>query len=416
MDVLKGHHMDIAEKINGSVYSGEAKSSRRHVSESLTSISPLRILMVVDSSFPGIGGAEYQVEVLAKAFHRSGHEVSILAPLLDPSSPQKEYFDRIPLERIPYPRIKIIGALILAVKFAWRLFKTRKRFDVIHVHLVKNLATVAGILKPVLRASLIAKVSGAWEFDGGVLDPALGNRLSHKFMNYYIKRFDCFQTISTYTKLRLEAAGYPSSKIQMIPNAVDMSRFPNDRQNKNQDKADINVVFGGRMVPVKGLDILIKAWAKVIDRFGESFPRLLLVGDGPIKGQLMQLVEDYELSDYVMFHDWMPEISSILNQADIYVQPSLQEGLPNSVLEAMAAALPIVATKVSGNEDLVTDNENGILVAPGCIDGLAEALCTLIANPDRRKAMGKHSRQIIETTYQLPKVLNKLLRAYTGEL
>lgn len=415
MDELKGHHMDIAAKISEIADSREIKSSEHHTVQSSSRNYPLRILMVVDGSFPGIGGAEYQVEVLAKALHRCGHEVTIVAPLLDPGASRNEFFNNIPLERIPYPRIRIIGALVLAVKFTWRLLKIRKHFDVIHVHIVKNLATVVGMLRPVLRATLIAKVSGAWEFEGGVLDPALESRFTHRFMNYFLKGYDCFQTISTYTKLRLEAAGYSSNKIQMIPNALDMSRFPNERQNKEPKQSIVNVVFGGRLVPVKGLDILIKAWAKVVHRCSDSCPRLLLVGDGPIKGQLIQLVKDHQLDKYVTFLDWIPEISPVLNQADIYVQPSLQEGLPNSVLEAMAASLPIVATKVSGNEDLVTQSENGILVDPGCVDGLAEALCILISNPAMRETMGKYSRQIIETTYQLPKVLEKLLMAYTGK-
>jgi glycosyltransferase involved in cell wall biosynthesis len=372
--------------------------------------------MVIDSFFPGTGGAEIQVELLAKALSSDGHDVNIVAPLLDPTKRKKDSFNSIPLERIPYPRIKVIGAIVLAVRFAWLLIKRRNNYDAIHVHTVKNLATIVGLLKPFFKASLIAKISGAWEFHGGLLDPALEHRLTHRLRNHFVKRYDYLQTISAYTRQRLEAAGYSANKIQMIPNAVDLSRFQCDRERVREKRSYVNIVFGGRMAPVKGLDVLIQAWAKVISNCGDQDPRLLLAGDGPIKGQLVELVEKCQLSHSVTFIDWVPEIFEVLKYADIYVQPSLQEGLPNSVLEAMAAALPIVATRVSGNEDLVFESKNGVLVEVGCVDELAEALCKLIANPGLRLAMGKHSRHIIETSYQLPTVLEKLSKAYRREL
>lgn len=408
--------IDITAKINSETYTESIDPKVLTKMQGLEDHARLRILMVIDSYFPGLGGAELQVELLGKALSRVGHDVSIVAPLLNPTKQKKDCFHGIPLERISYPRIKVIGAMVLAIKFAWMLIKKRNCYDAIHVHTVKNLATVVGLLRPLLEATLIAKISGAWEFDGGLLDPGLEHRLMHRLRNYFVKRYDYFQTISTYTKQRLLDAGYSLGKIQMIPNAVDLSRFRKSDFEEGLRRSGVIVVFSGRMAPVKGLDILIEAWSMVIRNCSEATPRLLLAGDGPIKSKLVELVEKKRLNDSVTFLSWVPEISEILNNADIYVQPSRQEGLPNSVLEAMAASLPVVATRVSGNIDLVVNRENGFLVDVGCAEELAKALCKLIGNPALRKVMGTHSRHIIEESYQLPTVLDKLSKAYRKEL
>ena len=129
----------------------------------------------------------------------------------------------------------------------------------------------------------------------------------------------------------------------------------------------------------------------------------------------MQQAERLDISDSVKFLGIVKDMPALLAKADIYVQPSLQEGLPNAVIEAMASGLPIIATKVSGNEDLVNHNSNGILVEPGNANQLAEALLELIHNRDKRRQMGKLSRRIIEEHYQLPRVIEKLVRVYNHE-
>jgi glycosyltransferase involved in cell wall biosynthesis len=102
----------------------------------------------------------------------------------------------------------------------------------------------------------------------------------------------------------------------------------------------------------------------------------------------------------------------VLAGATVYVQPSYQEGMPNSVLEAMACALPIVATRISGNVDLVEEGDSGLLVPVADEDSLAEALASLLAAPERARAMGLRSREIVERRFSVPSVLQQLLSAY----
>jgi glycosyltransferase involved in cell wall biosynthesis len=377
-------------------------------------VRPSRILLVVDSFYPGAGGLERQVEVISEALYKAGYDVQITTPWLERSRPLQETIRGVPVTRITYPAIKGLGTLILMLKFALKLIRERNNYTAIHVHMAKNLASVVGMVRPFLKATTIAKISGAWEFNGGVLDPALRSNVFYRIMGYFIRRVDYIQTISSYTKRRLEQAGFGPEQILMIPNGVELSRFPmrSCPAKALAASGELRILFAGRLVRVKALDVLLKAWGSVVHACPEKKLSLLVAGEGPLKHELMQQAERLGISDSVTFLGLVQDMPALFAQADMYVQPSLQEGLPNAVIEAMACGLPIVATKVSGNEDLVHHNSNGILVEPGNVHLLAEALLVLINDREKRVQMGKVSRRIIEEHYQLPMVIEKLVRVY----
>jgi glycosyltransferase involved in cell wall biosynthesis len=138
----------------------------------------------------------------------------------------------------------------------------------------------------------------------------------------------------------------------------------------------------------------------------------VIAGDGPQRAELHQLAAELRLGEHVEFMGNVSDVPSVLAGASVYVQPSYQEGMPNSVLEAMACALPVVATRVSGNVDLVEEGESGLLVPPGDDAALAQALAALLAAPERALAMGLRSRAIVERRFSVPSVLQQLLSAY----
>ena len=374
---------------------------------------PLRIMMVIDGYFPSVGGAEIQAGSLAKALTNKGHHVKIVSPRLRADMAVHEIHNGIPVERISYPHIRYVGTIILCLKFAWKLLRERNRFDAIHVHMAKYLAAVAGFLRPLLNASLVVKISGAGEFNGGILDPGKKRNPLYRVLNFCIRRSDYIQCISQFTRKMLIDRGYPEHKIRMIPNGVDLSRFDFQRRLLGPRELSPIVVYIGRIREVKGVDVLIAAWGKLANK---RSARLLIAGDGSAKEDLEKTVHQMELSDSVQFLGVIKEIPDLLHRADIYVQPSRQEGLPNSVLEAMAMGLPIVATRISGNEDLVVDGKNGLLVPPQDPEKLAHVLGELIDDAGRRQKMGLYSRRIIEDNYAFPVVADLLTRAYRRQL
>jgi glycosyltransferase involved in cell wall biosynthesis len=369
----------------------------------------MKILIVVDGKLPSPGGAEAQAVLLASSFKARGHVVHILAPRFDRSEALEETIQGVPLTRIAYPRVRLFGALILVARFAWLVGVKYRSWDAIHIHMAKNLAAVAGLMRGISRWTLTVKISGAWEFEHGILDPSYAGSPIVRIFNALIQRADAIQSISAFTRKMLLCAGYRDEQIKMIPNAVDLARFKED--SRGDSSASPTVMFVGRLVPVKALDVLLEAWAR-IDPAHDA--RLVFVGDGPVRASLESQAERLGVSSNVHFVGTVSDVRELLNAADIYVQCSYQEGLPNSVLEAMACGLPIVATRVSGNEDLVADEENGLLVPPGNAAELSAALERLLRDPALRRRMGVRSREKIVKQYELGQVLQQLEKVYAG--
>lgn len=373
---------------------------------------PMRILMVVDGRYPTTGGAEMQARLLSSAFARAGHSVQVLSPRLEASQPLHERIDGIAVDRIGYPRIRGLGAIILNLRFAVYLWRQRRSFDVVHIHMMHNLAGAAGWTKPWIRLPMFVKVSGAAEFQGGILDPTRRRGLVHRVLDAGSRRLDGFQCISTFTQQVMLQAGYPAARLHLIPNAVDCDRFvpmpPADPASSGQN---LRVVFAGRHVAVKGLDVLLRAWAGMAR---PATARLVLAGDGPERASLMQQAIALGVADSVEFPGTINDVPALLASASIYVQASHREGLPNSVLEAMAAGLPVVATRIGGHEDIITDGETGVLVAPADPQALAVALQDLLGDAERRQRLGRRASHYVRDHYATTAVIERLLDLYRG--
>ncbi len=186
---------------------------------------------------------------------------------------------------------------------------------------------------------------------------------------------------------------HQSIPIDVIPNGIDLDTFkPSPRDGKTPQ-----LLFTGRVVYQKGLDLLVDGLSKLLDIPWE----LSIIGDGSYKDQLHQRIAILGLTDRIRFHGWcnQKQLLPILAQAHIFVNPSRHEGMPNAVLEAMACGLPVIATRIAGNEDLVKDGKNGFLVAPENVIELQKALRTLLTNKQLRQTMGMTSRAIVESNF-----------------
>ena len=365
----------------------------------------MKILFVIDGLFPSTGGAEKQALTLAKYFKAEGHDIQILCPQLDGAMPHKEILSGLQVTRIPYPKIKVFGSLILYLKYMYYLFMMRKTYSVVHVHMVKNIAAFTGLMKCILNYKFVAKVSGAWEFSNGVLDKRYYNKGIMRIRNYFIKKADHIQCVSYKTKQILLDCEYPEKIALLVPNGVDMSSHIPKAVKNNTDL--VSIVYAGRLESVKGVDILIRAVNKV-----NANIKLIIVGSGTQEESFKGLTKELSMESQVDFLGYVNNLPEILANADIYVQPSREEGLPNSVLEAMAVGLPIIATDVSGNQDLVEDGVNGYLSIPENVLDMSEKITKLIGSSENMQRMGENSRKIINDNYSLQSTYEKLLEVY----
>jgi glycosyltransferase involved in cell wall biosynthesis len=182
----------------------------------------------------------------------------------------------------------------------------------------------------------------------------------------------------------------------VVPNAVDAEMFGGAdgraaRRSLGIPEEEAVVAYVGSLEALKGVDVLVEA----MTRFDEA-PLLTIVGDGSERENLERQVSAAGLGDRVRFHGWvdLEAVPTHLAAADVLVLPTMSEGFPNVVLEAMAAGLPVVATNVLGIPEIVTDGENGILVPPRDPRALHEAMATLLADANLRERIGAANREV----------------------
>jgi glycosyltransferase involved in cell wall biosynthesis len=174
-------------------------------------------------------------------------------------------------------------------------------------------------------------------------------------------------------------------------------------------------LFVGRLAGVKGVPILIDAMSNLVEKHPDL--RLRLVGDGPDRRRLEADVEARGLGKRIEFLGYrsQAEVAEELARTDVFVLPSFAEGVPVVLMEAMAAQVPVVTTRIAGVPELVEDGVSGLLVPPGDSDAFTAALDALLADPDRRQALGAAGRRKVVADYdaaQEARRLSVLVQAY----
>lgn len=207
--------------------------------------------------------------------------------------------------------------------------------------------------------------------------------------------------------------GVPLYKLITIYNGIDTnSPLVNEYKKKtlNLEKDSIVITNIGHLISYKGLKYLLHATSEIIKNFPKA--RLLIAGEGPQKNELEKLAKKLNISDYVIFLGLRRDIKEILSITDIFVLPSLVEGLPNAIMEAMFGGKPVVATNIPGNDELVVNGETGVLVPAKNINSLASAIINLLKNPQKAKDMGLKGREKVETLFPIDKTIKKTEELY----
>ncbi len=200
----------------------------------------------------------------------------------------------------------------------------------------------------------------------------------------------------------LVGRGFPAKKFTVIPNGVDL---PARSRVARRGDEPVRLISVARFVPRKRHTVLIKALERLRDAgLGVNCE---LVGYGPTEPEVRRLADASELNGHLDFAGRLgqPEIAARLAQADIFVLNSLWEGMPGSILEAMAAGLPVVATDVSGTNEVVVNGETGLLVPPDDPGALADAIATLVRDGALRLSMGAAARRRAETQFSFERVV-----------
>ena len=165
-----------------------------------------------------------------------------------------------------------------------------------------------------------------------------------------------------------------------------------------------------RLSPVKGHRYLIEAMAEVLKQIPEA--QLLIAGDGSLKPDLVCLARQLGIIQNIIFLPNVDNTQMVLEAIDVFVLPSVNEGLGLGLMEAMACGLPVVGSRIGGIEDLIQHNVNGLLVEPKDNVGLAEAILGLLKNSEKRKSLGLKAKEFINRNFSLKEMLDKTERVY----
>ncbi|MEM2129723.1 MAG: glycosyltransferase [Candidatus Bathyarchaeia archaeon] len=212
----------------------------------------------------------------------------------------------------------------------------------------------------------------------------------------------------------------PSHKIAFIPNGIDTDKFAFSQEKRAilRNALQLNETFTwlavGRFDPAKDYHTMLKAFANVIS---ERAAVLMIAGEGPEQSQIKQLASDLGIEQFVKFLGLRKDVPDLMSAADAFILSSAWEGLPLVLLEASASELPIVATDVGGNREVVLNEQTGILVPPANPDMLGRAMSRLMQLTDiERRSMGKQARKHVEDNYSLKYVMSLWANLYNKAL
>ncbi len=297
----------------------------------------------------------------------------------------------------------------------WKLLRKLKP-DIVHT---RNFGTIEYVI-PAILAGVKHRVHGEHGRDLSDIDGTNKKYiLLRKFYNIFLHRFIALsKDLEQWLYNTVEIS---PQKVMQLYNGVDLSRF-HERVSPNKlptqcsqiNQADILIGTVGRFQGEKDQTTLINAFALVLTRGESKYQniKLLLIGDGPDRSLLEALVAKKAMREYVIFFGARNDIPDLLAELDIFVLPSRGEGISNTILEAMASGLPVIATSVGGNPELVAGNSTGILVPSNNPEKMADAIRAYLDQPTLAEKHGKAGRKRVEETFSMDAMVNAYMKVY----
>lgn len=302
------------------------------------------------------------------------------------------------------------------VRMLWQLWRLFRRLKPVIVH-SRNLAALDAQL-PAWLAGVPVRIHGehgrdVHDLDGSSRKYQLIRKLYQPLIHRYVP---LSKDLADYLH---DPVGVPDRKIRMICNGVDIERFHFQDTRATAlpdgfaDDSDIVIGTVGRLEPVKDQLTLAKAFAALIRVAPQAQRlRLVLVGDGSQRRAIENLVSVEGIEKQVWLAGSRDDVPALMAAMDIFVLPSLAEGISNTILEAMACGLPVLATRVGGNGQLVEEGETGTLVARSDPLAMARALALYVADGGLRSQQGSAGRQRVEAQFSIPGMVDNYSALY----
>jgi glycosyltransferase involved in cell wall biosynthesis len=321
-----------------------------------------------------------------------------------------------------FPRVSVFGGLNVSPTMARALKKSLSKYDIVHLHSWRHFQDLAvHHYARKCRVPYVLQTHGslprtmAWRRLKGIYDGLFGYRLLR----------DASKVIAlNHTEAeQYRSMGVPEDKIEIIPNGIDVSEYANlppkgcFKKRLSLGNNEKIILFLGRIHRIKGVDILIKAFASI----NKESENVKLVVAGPDDGYLYEvraLAKTLGIGDKIAFVGSLYGINKLeaYVDAEFLVVPSLYEIFGIVILEAYACGKPVIASRVMGPKELVLDGKTGILVNPGEINELTDAIKLLLYDESKTKNMGMNARQFVTDNFDIERVANKIETLYKETL
>jgi glycosyltransferase involved in cell wall biosynthesis len=362
----------------------------------------MKIFHLLSSS--GFYGAERMIVTLTEALNRMGNPTTI-GVFCNSHSPNTEIAAVAQARSQPVQLIPCEGRFDRAAVRALRAAIEKTSPDILHAHGYK--ADIYGYLAS--RGLNVTRISTChtW-YDNdlkvylyGVLDRAV------------LRRFNMTVGVSEQVAKRLRSAGVARDKIRIISNGIDVEAFaqayPALRRGPGPNCRLVGLV--GRLAPEKGIQYFLQAATIVI----RSHPNVefVIVGDGPERLNLVATASKLGIQDKVRFLGKVDNMASVYASLDIVVSSSLKEGLPMTILEALAASRPVVATSVGAVPSVISHEQTGLLVPPSNADALACEIIRLLSDREFSEMLGRKGRQIVQERFSAEAMTTQYLKLYS---
>ncbi|MCC7119441.1 MAG: glycosyltransferase [Anaerolineales bacterium] len=360
----------------------------------------------------GMGGAERLMVPTLKNLDRDTFNPRVCVFQVrngNPIADQLRAID-VPVDLLPIPYLRDLTAIP-------RLYAYLKRNQTDLVHTQLEFAdTLGSFTAKLLRLPSVTTLHTMMAAEAN-----LKSRL-HEFTELFALRHFCNVVISVSEEARqfhLRESKTPPEKARVIYNGIDLSAYANlevqrERASLRQEfnlPADATLLTTVAVLrEPKGIQFMISALPTIVAQHPNAY--YLIVGDGAYRPELEKAAAESRVRERILFAGQRNDIPQILYASDLFVLPTLTEALPTVLAEAMAAHLPIVASRVGGIPEMVTPGLNGALVAPGLPDELASACADLLANPEKMKSMGLEGSRIVRAKFDVRGQVDELKLLY----
>ena len=373
-----------------------------------------KIAYVIDGL--SMGGAERLMVPILKHLSRTDFEAYVCALQSKDGNPMEDEIRAlgVPVDCMDIKHLRDWNALP-------RLIKYLKKNDVDLVHTQLEFANILGNIS----ARFLHLPSVCTIHVMPSLDVKAKSKL-HQKLEWFVLNYFCNRVISVSEEAReyhLHISGTSASQVSTIYNGIDLSSFSSlerelERANVRAElgiPSDANLLTTVAVLrPQKGIQFMIRAMSTVLASNPNTY--YLVAGNGSHRAALMEEVNNLGLGDRVIFPGMRQDVPRLLTASDVFVLPTLTEALPTVLAEAMAAKLPIIASRVGGVPEMITNGQNGCLVEPEDEEGLAQACIDLLVSSEKRAAVGAEGWRIVNQKFNIEKQVDQLETLYLDQL